>query len=179
MNDTELAAVKKFIDAECITDDYGGYDGIDNTAYKTRDDAVMFAELAGINSFYYEECARLYEAGITIKSQVIDNYLYITRTENNIVYVETKFQSKYGNYRAYADIYGLFVKLDDNTIKLVISERKRITADTIDVNNLKSLADIDYIELDDTMDIIKEINIYYPGDTFVNKIKIAITLLCK
>lgn len=41
----------------------------------------MFAELAGVNLFYYEECARLYEAGITVKSQVIDNCLYITRTE--------------------------------------------------------------------------------------------------
>lgn len=175
LNDTELATVKKFIDAECIIDDYGGYDGIEDTAYKTREDAVMFAALAGANSFYYEECARLYEAGITIKSQFVNNYLFITRIENGNVFVETKLQSHYNS--AYVNIYGLFVKSADNIIKLVISENRHITDDTIDVNNLKSLATIDYIEIDDTMDIIKELDIHYPNDNFVNRIKTAITLL--
>lgn len=175
LNDAELATVKKFIDAECIIDDYGGYDGIEDTAYKTREDAVMFAALAGANSFYYEECSRLYEAGITIKSQFVNNYLFITRIENGNVFVETKLQSHYNS--AYVNIYGLFVKSADNIIKLVISENRHITDDTIDVNNLKSLATIDYIEIDDTMDIIKELDIHYPNDNFVNRIKTAITLL--
>lgn len=175
LNDTELATVKKFIDAECIIDDYGGYDGIEDTAYKTKEDAVMFATLAGADSFYYEECARLYEAGITIKSQFVNDFLFITRIENDTVFVETKLQSNYNS--VYVNIYGLFVKSADDTIKLVISERRHIIADNINVNNLKSLADIDYIEIDDTMDIIKELNIHYPNDNFVNRIKTAITLL--
>lgn len=175
LNDTELATVKKFIDAENIIDDYGGYDGIEDTAFKTRDDAVMFAVLAGANSFYYDECVRLYEAGITVKSQFVNNYLFITRIENDTVFVETKLQSHYNS--AYVNIYGLFVKSADNIIKLVISENRHITDNTIDVNNLKSLATIDYIEIDDTMDIIKELDIHYPNDNFVNRIKTAITLL--